>query len=100
MSKFLWAVAAVLAAVPNATEAQFIYQGPGAYSTYGNQTYGPAGTQSPYGNYNGTTYATYGNTTYGSDGTTSQTFGNQTYITDPNGRIHVCSTHANHTYCN
>ena len=52
--------------------AQVIYQGPGTYSTYGNQTYGPGGAQSRYGNQLYTpqgTFSTYGNQTYGPNGT-------------------------------
>jgi hypothetical protein len=92
--------------------AQTIYQAPGTYSTYGNQTFGPSEgrngqpgtTYSTYGNQtygsNGTTFSTYGNTTYGSNGTTSMTYGNQTYIRSPNGQTRTCSTYGNQTFCN
>jgi len=108
----------VLASIASQARAQTIYQGPGTYSTYGNQTYGPGGTQSTYGNQtytpggtystygnqtygpHGNNYSTYGNTTYGSNGTTSQTYGNQTYINGPNGQSRTCSTYGNQTYCN
>src|SRR5271166_96857 len=108
----------VLASLASQVRAQTIYQGPGTYSTYGNQTYGPGGTQSTYGNQtytpggtystygnqtygsDGNSYSTYGNTTYGSNGTTSQTYGNQTFINGPNGQSRTCSTYGNQTYCN
>lgn len=91
----LWVVAASAVVV----SAQTLYQGPGTYSNFGNQTYGPGGTQSRYSNQlntpqgtystfgnqtygpNGDTYSTYGNTTYGPGGSTSSSYGNQTYIT-------------------
>ena len=44
------AIALVAAASSHVVSAQTIYQGPGTYSTYGNQTYGPSGTQSQFGN--------------------------------------------------
>ncbi len=107
------AAAVIVAVLSSPANAQIIYQGPGTYSTYGNQTNGPSGTQSTYGNQtytqgqngpgptystygtqtygsNGNTFSTYGNTTYGNNGTTSQTFGNQTYIHGPNGQTQTC----------
>jgi len=109
----LWVVSASAVAV----SAQTVYQGPGSYSTYGNQTYGPGGIQSRYGNQvvtpqgtyrtygsrtfgpGGTTYSTYGNRTYGPDGSSATTDGNQTYIATPGRRPVVCSHYANQTYC-
>lgn len=109
----------VFTLLPALCGAQVIYQGPGTYSTYGSQTYGPGGTQSTYGNQtytpngtystygnqtyapNGQTYSNYGNQTYGSDGTTAQTYGNQTYIHHPDGTTNTCSDYGGaQTYCN
>ena len=99
------------------------YLGPGVYSSYGNQTYGPPGTEFNLGNGttilqrpNGssTTYSTYGRQTYGSDGsltysnqnrtyqnngTVSETHGNQTYIYKPGGGTVVCSTYGAQQIC-
>ena len=99
------------------------YLGPGTYSSYGNQTYGPSGTQYNLGNGNTllehpngstTTYSTYGHQTYGSDGsltysnqnrtyqnngTISDTHGNQTYIYKPGGGTVVCSTYGSQQIC-
>jgi hypothetical protein len=110
-SMLIAAIATTLVQFVSFASAQTIYQGPGTYSTYGNQTFGPGGVQSTYGNQtytqgrngqSGTTYYTYGNTTYGSNGTTSMTYsnGNQTYIRDSNGQTRTCSTYGNQTSCN
>ena len=81
----------VLASLASQVCAQTtIYEGPGTYSTYGNQTYGPGGTQSTYGNQActcgwgiidlpetkrmapaGSSYSSVLKSTSGSDGTTS-----------------------------
>ncbi len=53
-----FAVLALLAPL-NMANAQTIYQGPGTYSTYGSQTYGPGGVQSTYGNQTYTPGGTY-----------------------------------------
>lgn len=99
------------------------YLGPGTYSSYGNQTYGPPGTQYNLGNGttllqhpdgSTTTYSTYGHQAYGSDGsltysnqnrtyqnngTVSDTHGNQTYIYKPGGGTVVCSTYGSQQIC-
>lgn len=52
--------------------AQVVYQGPGAYSTYGNVTYGPKGSQLTYGNQTFTqsgSYTKHGNQLFGPSGT-------------------------------
>lgn len=108
----------VILASASSGSAQTVYQGPGTYSTYGNQTFGPGGTQLQYGNQlhtaqgaystygnqtygpNGSTFSTYGNTTYGPSGSTTTTYGNQTYINTPGERPVVCSHYGNQTYCN
>lgn len=123
--KAIW-IGFALAALSGAAVAQVVYQGPGAYSTYGNQTYGPNSSQQTYGSQtythgpdgdvtyqtfrngknsqtygsDGSSYQQYGNQTYGSDGSSSQTYGNQTYIHDPDGTTHVCSHYGNQVYCN
>ncbi|MFZ3307870.1 MAG: hypothetical protein WA280_00720 [Xanthobacteraceae bacterium] len=107
----------VLGIVPGVS-AQTLYQGPGTYSSYGNQTYGPGGAQSHYGNQvytpqgtystygnqtygpGGSTYSTYGNMTYGPGGSTAATYGNQTYINTPGQRPVVCSHYGSQTFCN
>ena len=115
-------IGAAIATMTAAASAQMVYQGPGTYSTYGEQTYGPNSSQQTYGNQTNThgpggdvTYQAYGNQTYGSDGSiyqrygnqtygpngsSSQTYGNQTYIHDPDGTTHVCQTYGNQVYCN
>lgn len=123
VARFFLAVLAASAIGASPALAQ-VYQGPGAYSTYGNTTYGPNGTtQQTYGNQtyvqgpngaptttystygsqtygsNGTTYSTHGNTTYGSNGTTATTYGNQTYIQGQDGKARICSTYGRQTYC-
>ena len=119
-----WLVAIALAAASSAAPAQVVYQGPGTYVSNGNQTYGPksAQTQSTYGSQiyvrgtrgHGRIYSTYGNRTYGpnggvsvtqggttyeSNGTVSQSLGHQTYTRQQNGKLLVCSTYTNQTYC-
>ncbi|MFG1370842.1 hypothetical protein V5F32_01570 [Xanthobacter oligotrophicus] len=46
-----------------------------------------------------TTYNTYGNQTYGSNGTQGTTYGNQTFITGPNGYHRTCTTQGTQTTC-
>jgi hypothetical protein len=119
-----WLVVTALAASSSAARAQVVYQGPGTYVSSGNQTYGPkrTQTQSTYGSQtyvrgtrgHGRVYSTYDNRTYGpnggvtvtqgnmtyeSNGTVSQSLGHQTYTRQPNGKILVCSTYTNQTYC-
>ena len=119
-----WLVVTALAASSSAARAQVVYQGPGTYVSSGNQTYGPkrTQTQSTYGSQtyvrgtrgHGRVYSTYDNRTYGpnggvtvtqgnmtyeSNGTVSQSLGQQTYTRQPNGKILVCSTYTNQTYC-
>lgn len=96
--------------------AQVVVDGPGAYSTYGDQTFGPNGAQSHYGNQtfapDGTystygtqtfgpngTYSTYGNQTFGSDGSTATTYGDTTFIEGPNGSM-TCSRYGTQAFCN
>lgn len=82
----LGAVALVFIAAT--ASAQLLYQEQGTYSTYGNQTYGPGGTQSQYRNQLYTpqgTYSTYGNQTYGPNGNTFSTYGNHDLRA---GRLH------------
>jgi len=122
--KLFCAAATALAASSSIVPAQVVYQGRGTYVSSGNQTYGPRNTQtqSTYGSQTyvrGTrgrsrVYSTYGNRTYGpnggvsvtqgsmtyeSNGTVSQSLGHQTYTRQPNGKILVCSTYTNQTYC-
>ena len=119
-----WLVVTALAASSSAARAQVVYQGRGTYVGSGNQTYGPkrTQTQSTYGSQtyvrgtrgHGRVYSTYDNRTYGpnggvtvtqgnmtyeSNGTVSQSLGQQTYTRQPNGKILVCSTYTNQTYC-
>jgi ABC-type oligopeptide transport system substrate-binding subunit len=105
MLKLTWLLVVVFtaAAFSGLADAQTIYQGPGTYSSYGNLTYWPGGTQSRYGNQThtegGETYSTYGNLTYGSNGTVVQRYGNQRYISGPDGQTRTCTTYGNQTYC-
>ena len=106
MSKLLSiCAAAFVVAVPLYAAAQVIYQGPGTYSTYDNQTSGPSVTRDAYGyptntpgpNRSGTTNQNYGNQTNTAgpnrSGTTNQAYGNQTY--GPSG---TQSTYQTYTY--
>lgn len=104
--------------IAHAQQAPTVITGPGTYTSIGNSTYGPDGTQTTIGSTtytsegtytsignttygpNGTTSTTIGNTAYGNDGTTSTTIGDTTYTTGPDGQQLSCTDIGSTTYCN
>lgn len=104
--------------IAHAQQAQTVITGPGTYTSVGNTTFGPDGTQTTVGSTtltsdgtytsvgnttfgpNGTTSTTVGNTAFGSDGTTSTTVGNTTFTNGPNGQQLTCTVVGSTTICN
>ena len=67
--------ASLLTALSWQAGAQVVYQGPGVYSTTGNQTIGPGGTQLNYGNQTQSgTYSNLRGQTLGPSGSTLSSF--------------------------
>ena len=119
MTKLGVTVVALLLCGASSVSAQVVDQKEqGVYSTYGNLTYGPGGTQFQHGNQVYTrqgVYSAYGNQSYGPSGTFTNSGktmsygstgaivnsrGNQTYIYQPDGKSIVCSKYGNNqSYC-
>ncbi len=91
-----------LASLAADATAQVVYQGPGTYTTVGKETFGPSGKQTTEGHKTFSadgTSSTYGDTTYGDDGSKSETVGDKTFFTQPDGKTHICEKIEDKTFC-